>query len=198
MKHFIQIMSPKPNTTILDVGGYPGTWEKTPINARITTLNIHAAEPRPSQFSSLIETVVGDGCNLPYEDKAFDIVFSNSVIEHLSTFERQVAFAHEARRVGKALWIQTPARSFFIEPHLMAPFVHYLPMTIQKKLLRRFTLWGLLGKPSSEEIDTILSEVRLLSKSEMRQLFPDCKILHERFVGFTKSLIALRLTSCKD
>ena len=189
MERFLKMMSPKPNATILDVGGYPSTWESLPIKAQVTTLNIHPAEPVPP----VVRTIVGDGCNLPYNEKAFDIVFSNSVIEHLGSFERQVAFANEASRVGKALWIQTPARSFFIEPHLLAPFIHYLPKSVQKRLLRYFTLWGTFGKPTREEVDAFLSEVRLLSKSELCELFPDCRIIHERFAGLTKSFVAIRL-----
>jgi SAM-dependent methyltransferase len=190
MERFLKMMSPKANATILDVGGYPSTWESIPIDAQITTLNIHPTEPMPP----VNRTIVGDGCNLPYGDKTFDIVFSNSVIEHLGSFERQVAFANEASRVGKALWIQTPARGFFIEPHLLAPFVHYLPKRVQKRLLRHFTLWGILGKPTPADVDAFLSEVRLLSKSELRKLFPDCQILHERFAGLTKSFVAIRLS----
>jgi hypothetical protein len=36
-----------------------------------------------------------------------------------------------------------------------------------------------------------LDEIRLLSASEMRQLFPECEIRNERFLGlWTKSYIA--------
>ena len=101
---------------------------------------------------------------------------SNSVIEHLSSFERQQAFASEARRVGRALWIQTPAKEFFIEPHLLAPFIHYFPVSFQRRLIRHFTIWGLVTKPSPAAIESFLQEVRLISFGEMQQLFPDCKI----------------------
>jgi hypothetical protein len=189
MERFLKTMNPKAHMTILDVGGYPSTWQSLPIKAQVTTLNIHPAEP----VAPVIRTIVGDGCSLPYGDNGFDIVFSNSVIEHLGSFDRQIAFANEASRVGKALWIQTPARGFFIEPHLLAPFVHYLPKRMQKRLLRHFTLWGIFGKPTPADVDAFLSEVRLLSKSELRKLFPDCQILHERFAGLTKSFVAIRL-----
>jgi hypothetical protein len=193
MERFLRKMTPNADTTILDIGGYPSTWQGLRIESQITILNIHPIEP----MAPVVRTIVGDGCHLPYDETTFDIAFSNSVIEHLGTFERQVAFANEARRVGKALWIQTPAKIFFIEPHLLAPFVHYLPKRAQKRLLRYFTLWGILGKPTRQDIDAFLSEVRLLSKSELSELFPDCQIIHERFAGFTKSFIAVRFAPPK-
>ena len=119
-------------------------------------------------------------------------MFSNSVIEHVGTFARQKSFANESRRVGKALWIQTPARSFFIEPHFLTPFIHFFPQPVQSRLVRNFTLWGVLARPTREEAKQFLSEIRLLSKSEIELLFPDCDIVRERVVGLTKSFIAVR------
>jgi hypothetical protein len=122
-------MQPADDCTILDIGGYPGTWKDFPHKPSVTTLNLHPVDFVQTPDLPPIRTRVGDGCKLDYADASFDIVFSNSVIEHLSSFERQQAFASEARRVGRALWIQTPAKEFFIEPHLLAPFIHYFPLT---------------------------------------------------------------------
>ncbi|WP_044195088.1 class I SAM-dependent methyltransferase [Oscillatoria acuminata] len=46
-----------------------------------------------------ISWVVGDGKKIPFEDSAFDIAFSNSVIEHLETWENQLQFTSEVQRV---------------------------------------------------------------------------------------------------
>ena len=142
--------------------------------------------------SGVCELVVGDGCALPYADMSFDIVFSNSVIEHVGSWERQQAFAAEARRVGRRLWVQTPAREFFIEPHLITPFFHWLPYVWKRRLMRNFTGRGLIERPEMPSVDAFLAEVRLLTFDEMRALFPDCTILRERFLGCTKSYIAVR------
>jgi len=56
------------------------------------------------------------------QDGEFDLVFSNSVIEHVGDFERMRQFVHEARRVAKSYWIQTPSKWFPIEPHCGMPF----------------------------------------------------------------------------
>lgn len=192
MRRFLSRMKPTANTKILDIGGYPATWDYVPIDSLITILNVHPIKPPSSPPHRPIKTMVGDGCHLDFEDGAFDIVFSNSVIEHVGSFDRQFTFATEASRVGKALWVQTPARGFFIEPHLLTPFIHFFPRAMQKRLLRHFTLWGVMTKPTPEKVDDFLRKVRLLNKPEMQQLFPDCRIVHERFAGFTKSYIAVR------
>ena len=192
MKQFMLCLRPTPETTILDVGGYPETWENPRIDSNITLLNIHPIDLSKRTSNFQMKAVVGDGCRLDYKDKEFDIVFSNSVIEHLGTWERQMAFAREMGRVGRALWIQTPARGFFMEPHLLTPLIHYFPRAVQKRLLRHFTVWGLITKPSPEQVEGFLNEVRLLDEKEMKQLFPGCEISKERIAGLTKSLIAIR------
>lgn len=192
MQRFRDELKPSAGTRILDVGGFPGTWREGSGGASIEILNRHEIDAPDPDFPAEIDLVIGDGCALDYEDDHFDVVFSNSVIEHVGSWERQQAFAAEARRCGRALWIQTPARSFFIEPHLIAPFVHYLPHALQRRLLRHCTPWGLITKPSREQVDAFLRDTRLLGHDEMRALFPDCTILRERLFGMTKSYIAVR------
>ena len=136
--------------------------------------------------------LLADGRQVCCADRSFDICYSNSVIEHLFEFEQQKRFADELRRVGRRVWVQTPARSFFVEPHLVTPFIHYLPKRLQRKLLRNCTLWGWLTRPSRERVDEFLREVRLLGFREMKALFPDCRIERERFLGWTKAYIAVR------
>lgn len=136
--------------------------------------------------------ITGDGCALSFQNGSFDIVFSNSVIEHVGSWERQLAFAAEARRVGRRLWIQTPAREFSLEPHQIAPFVHWLPLSLQRHLIRWATIWGWLTRPTQEHVDSFLAEVRQVRREETMLLFPDCEILTERFLGLPKIYIAVR------
>lgn len=190
---FLNRINPQSNERILDIGGYPATWEgHQGIASEIHIANIHSISPpeNPGNF----QFQVADGCSLPFADQSFDILFSNSVIEHVGDFERQKAFANEARRVGKKLWIQTPAREFWIEPHYMTPFIHWLPRSWQNRLMRNFTVWGWLTRPSQQQITDSLNEIKLLRHAEMRQLFPDCEIRREKvlFGLLTKSYIAVR------
>ena len=94
--------------------------------------------------------------------------------------------------MGRGLFVQTPARRFFFEPHLLTPFVHWLPRRWQRRLLRNFTVWGWLARPVPAQVERHLVETRLLGLGEMRRLFPDCEIRCERFLGLTKSYVAVR------
>ena len=126
------------------------------------------------------------------EDNKYDIVFSNSVIEHVGEWKDQQAFAREVRRVGGKLWVQTPARECPFEPHYLAPFIHWLPKHWQKRLIRWCTVYGWVQRPSPEDIAEMVTSIRLLTKSEVKALFPDCEILVETLWGvFPKSYIAV-------
>ena len=173
---------------ILDVGGYPSAWKDSGPGGPVTCLNVDIAEGSAGRFTC----VRGDGCRLPFADRAFDVAYSNSVIEHVGTHEDQRRFAAEIRRVAPRLWVQTPNRRFPVEPHLVAPFVHFLPRRLQYILARWATPWGWENRPSAEQARAFVDGIRLLTHAEMRALFPDCEILRERWLGMTKSFIAVR------
>lgn len=192
---FNRLINPKPTDILIDVGGYPGEWTYLPqIPKRIDCLNIHpigwSEESAPNHH---ITTVVGNGCALDYPDNHYDILYSNSVIEHVGEWERQCDFASEVRRVGKKIWIQTPAFSCPIEPHFFALFVHWLPIRVRRIWVRWLTPWGWLNRPSQKEADRLVYEIHLLTKRQVRELFPDCKILTEKLLWILpKSYIAYR------
>jgi hypothetical protein len=187
---FLRTFRPTDDTTILDVGGFHWFWKEIDCPARITCLNVDIPVDGPD--GSRFVYVKGDGRKLPYADNAFDIVFSNSVIEHVGAYEDQVRFALEARRVGKRYWVQTPNRRFFIEPHFLSPFIHYLPKAWQTKLVRRFTPWGWATRPTAMQAEDYVRSIRLLTLAEMKKLFPDAEIMKDRFLCMAKSFVALR------
>ena len=181
----------QPQERLLDVGGDPLFWAEAMLPNPTTVLNEKLppdAETRWPRFTFRI----GDACALPFADDEFDVVFSNSVIEHVGTWEQQMKFAAEARRTGRKLWIQTPAYEFFMDPHLLTPFIHWLPVRWQRRLFRNFTVIGLILRPSIADVDTFLARTRMLKRHEIPLLFPDCEILEEKFLGMTKSYIAMR------
>lgn len=191
MHRFIEDFHVTPETRVLDIGGTIYNWILTPVRPKLTLLNMpRASEPAPEG----VDRVAADGCVLPFPDGAFDVVFSNSVIEHLTTSERQQQFANEVMRVGKRYYVQTPNRWFPVETHLLTPFVHYLPKRWQAPLVRRATVWalvtGIKGDRRRFYIEHYLRDVRLLGWREMQTLFPQATIVSERFLGFGKSLIA--------
>jgi hypothetical protein len=192
MATFLAALNPTGDTSILDVGGTPATWSDLPVRPRVVILNM----PRESEAFDGMLCVGGDGCALPFRDQAFDIVFSNSVIEHVGCWEKQQRFAAEVARVGRRYWVQTPNRYFPIETHLLTPFLHLLPRSWQLRIAPRFTVWSMLTGVSREQrewyVRHFLDDIRLLDASQMVRLFPGARIIRERAGGFVKSLIALR------
>jgi SAM-dependent methyltransferase len=179
---------------ILDIGGDADYWRAfahlwRDLSLQITILNLYPPDERSQGF----EYRQGDGCNLKgIEDREFDVVHSNSVIEHVGDWSRMVAFAIEIRRVGKRYFVQTPNFWFPIEPHVRLPAFHWLPEQLRYRLLIRRS-WGFIERSSDlaaamDELD----HMRLLDRGQMRVLFPDAVIERERLMGLTKSLMAIR------
>ena len=136
--------------------------------------------------------VLASGLTLPFGDRSFDVCFSNSVIEHVGDARARADFAREVRRVSRRYWVQAPNRRFPLETHFVCLFLHWLPFQITRRLIRNFSLWGWLIKPSQVDVDKALGTLTLLDEREMRELFPDATIIKERFLGMVKSLIAVR------
>jgi hypothetical protein len=189
MRQFAEAFKLRPETRVLDVGGTPYNWSLLPFQPRLTILNITAPPDR-----SGADYLVADGRQLPFRDGEFDIVYNNSVIEHLGDYASQRRFAAECRRVGRSYYVQTPNRNFFFEPHYIAPFIHWLPKAIRRRLVRYATLRGWMTRPSQAQVDALVAEIRLLNERELRELFPDATIWRERFAGLTKSLMAVGAT----
>jgi len=165
--------------TILDVGGAYDMWPMAGRREGIIILNIE-----PPQQTGGFDTVVGSGCELPFADRSFDLVFSNSAIEHVGSRENQFAFAREMMRVGRRIYCQTPSRLFPIDPHLSALFLHWLPASwLKPRFLRYFTLNGWLWKRPYHY------DVVWISKRQLRSMFPGCTIRTERFLLLPKSFI---------
>lgn len=126
------------------------------------------------------------------KDNEFDIVFSNSVIEHVGK-EMQMLFAKEVLRVGKKSWIQTPYKHFPIESHFVFPFFQYLPKKIQNILALKWPYSHyIIQGIQKEEILNELNKLKLLSINDMGNIFKDSKIIYEKYFGLIKSIIAIK------
>lgn len=175
---------------ILDVGGLENYWTnrgwQNKDSVKITLLNLSQVK---TNFSN-IESVAGDATDLSqFEDGHFDLVFSNSVIEHLYTYENQRKMASEATRVGVKHFIQTPNKSFFIEPHYLLPFFQFLPKSVKYFILTKTPL-SRGRKWDTNFAKQYVDEIRLLSRKEMKILFPGSDLYDEKFLGLTKSFTA--------
>ena len=173
---------------MIDVGGLVTEWRDDP--RRITVVNLMP------QDNSRCTVIVGDGRHTGFADSAFDLAYSNSTLEHVGEWKDQKALADEVRRVGRAVYCQTPNKWFPVEVHYLTFFLHWRPQVLRNYFVARFlTGWGWLASPDRAEVKRYAKSVKLVSFSEMQQLFPDCRIERERFLGMTKSLIAIRKKS---
>ncbi len=183
----------KKPVTILDVGGKINFWENRGLtgnpNYIITIVNI---EKEKSKYGN-IKCKVGDATNLKeFENQSFDIVHSNSVIEHLHNYENQKKMANEVIRIGKKHIIQSPNKYFFIEPHYLFPFFQFLPNSIKYLILTKTKLSRLKKWEKSFAMQYI-NEIKLLNLKEMKNLFPKSNIYYEKFLGMNKSFTMYNL-----
>jgi hypothetical protein len=188
MRQFWQKFELRPQARVLDVGGTWYNWSFLSQQPDVTILNLNLPNEQNKQATWLI----ADARHLPFGDRSFDVVYSNSVIEHLENANNQQLFAMECGRVGQRYYVQTPNKHFPVEPHLLTPFIHWLPRRVQRRMLRNMTVWGLISRPS-QPCDNFLREIRLLDQHELQILFPDAAIWRERVLGITKSLIAVKI-----
>lgn len=184
---------PKP-VKILDVGGRPDIWEregfyKSELNCTITILN-------PEEIEINVPNIcvsVGDARSMTqFSNEEFDIVFSNSVIEHVGGYDDQQKMANEIQRVGKQYFVQTPNKFFPVEPHFIFPLFQFFPSWLKILLIRNFSLGNRTKASSIAEARETVGSIDLLSKQKFSTLFPRSKIFEEKILGLTKSFVAYR------
>lgn len=180
--------------SVLDVGGRPFIWELLKEHYQVTPKRLILLNTPDDGFvkgATDYTVEIADGRELPYADKSFDLVFSNSVIEHVGTHQQMAQFARECDRVGKQLYIQTPNRWFPLEAHFGAAFIHWLPRYWYKKLsfLSVRYLMALNNPEEKRHFEQEFETTDLLSEKQMRSLFPGKKIMAEKAMGLTKSFM---------
>lgn len=195
---------------ILDVGGTMMFWKSMGFDQlegiEIVLLNLEAAPVDSPYFTSL----AGDATYMPqFKDKEFDIVFSNSVIEHVGDDFQQESMAREIMRVGKAYFVQTPNLFFPIESHSCMPLYQFMPEFMRTLALYYFDITGggigrtiqawkarltfrrfeRLPHESWERCQSRVKGLRLLSRRKFQRFFPNGILYQEKCFGLTKSFI---------
>lgn len=185
---------------VLDAGGRAEYWNMLPEalgeRVELTILNFSAELEDYSATTAphvRYTNVTGDACAMPqYADGSFHLVHSNSVIEHVGSYAKMIAFANEVRRVGQTYYVQTPNFWFPIDPHNAFPLLHWLPDPVRINIAARFDI-GLARRTDFTGAATRLDACRMISPKMLRALFPDADYASERFaLIFRKSLIASR------
>lgn len=178
---------------VLDIGGTISYWRALePLwcarHLDVTIVNIVESEPSDE---GVLHIRLGDARSLDYADNSFDVIHSNSVIEHVGHWLDMIAMAREVRRIAPHYYLQTPNFWFPIEPHYRTAFMHWYPESMRAGMLLRKKR----GFVSADTFDSAMRNIQsanLLTARQMAALFPDAEILREKFGPFTKSLIAIR------
>lgn len=170
---FLALTGVTPRTRIVDVGC--GALGLRGLAPELDVTGVDVAD-RPGYPGPFVRADAGE--RLPFDDGAFDLAYSSSVVEHVAP-ERRAAFAAELRRVARGWWVQTPAFSFPVEPHALLPAAHWLPPRARRAYWR-------LGAAGAWE------EIHLLRRGELAALFPGGEVVAERLGGLAKSWISVR------
>jgi hypothetical protein len=195
LKNGIEKLIQKDHFKILDIGGDIQYWKNIGWQhpaCKIHLLNLYESkvpENETHQFSSS----VGNGLSLEYKKGEVDLIFSNSVIEHVGSYENQQIFAGEVRRVSDKYIVQTPSIWFPLEPHSLIPLFQFLPHPIRALLIMTFNI-NYFPKAKTYKAAIIVSHSTLMfTHKRFKQLFPEAEIQVERFLGIPKSYTAIKL-----
>jgi len=191
------ILEKRGRAEIIDLGGTEGYWRigreyladnRGRITITLVNTEIQSVD-QPELFRYLQASATDQ--NL-FANRRFDMVHSNSVIEHVGGWRDMELFARNTRRLATHYYVQTPDYWFPYEPHFRFPGFQYLPEAVRVKLIMRFPLGFFDRIADREEAWDIIRHHRLLSTRQMRVLFSDGEVFHEKFAGINKSIIAVR------
>jgi hypothetical protein len=176
------------NMSVLDLGGTAISWRVLGLRPKsVTLVNLDDAGDPPEPW---IEHIREDACVGGFGK--FDLVFSNSLMEHLGGHARRARFAEVVRESAPSWWVQTPYRYFPIEPHWIFPFFQFLPFRARIAVTQHWRTLHMDSTPGRAQAAELVASVELISTTEMRMYFPESDIWFERIAGAPKSLVAIR------
>ena len=195
LKNGIEKLIQKDHFKILDIGGDIQYWKNIGWQhpaCKIHLLNLYESivpENETHQFSSS----VGNGLSLEYKKGEVDLIFSNSVIEHVGSYANQQIFASEVRRVSDKYIVQTPSIWFPLEPHSLIPLFQFLPHPIRALLIMTFNINYFPKAKTYKAAIKVSHSTLMFTHKRFKQLFPEAEIQVERFLGIPKSYTAIKL-----
>lgn len=182
---------------IIDIGGTKTYWNILPVSyllerkVHITVVNLPSDSQLPKN-DDIFSFVHGNGCNLEaFSKNSFHLAHSNSVIEHVGSRENMQLFSKEIKRVAEQYYLQTPNYWFPVEPHFMTPFFHWFPRAFRARLLMHFKLGWYPKANSLEGAIGMVETCDLLSKNDLKKLFPNAVFYKERVGLLTKSFVLI-------
>jgi hypothetical protein len=174
---------------VLDLGGTAHTWRVPGMRASsVTIINIDQGVESPDE--PWLEMLHADACAGSFGK--YDLVFSNSLMEHLGGHARRQQFAEVTQESASSWWIQTPYRYFPIEPHWVFPGFQFLPFRMRLMICQHRNTLNVPACKDRAEAAELVASTELISATEMRTYFPTSEIWFERIAGAPKSLVAVQ------
>jgi hypothetical protein len=173
---------------VLDLGGTALSWRTTGLRAKAVVLVNLDDVGQPEE--PWLTHIRADACSGDFGK--FDLVFSNSLLEHLGGHARREQLVEVIEKSAPRWWVQTPYRYFPIEPHWVFPGFQFLPFRTRVAITRH---WNVGHQPATTDkaaAAKLVASVELVSATEMRSYFPTSEIWFERFAGVPKSIVAIR------
>jgi len=184
----------KGSLKILDIGGEYAYWQHLGWkneNCTIYLLNLNL--PPETKDIPGFRFIAGTAINLPYQAGDFDLIYSNSVIEHVGSKQNQEKFSEEVHRVCDKYIVQTPSLWFPLEPHSLIPLFQFIPHALRAFLIMWFNINYFPKAKTYQEALQVSKSTLMLTKKEFRKLFPDAEIYVEKLYGIPKSYTAIKL-----
>lgn len=200
-QRFLRDCAVSAGDSILDLGvtsdrsysssNYLEAWH--PHKGNITAAGLDDASFLERQYPGM-RFVYANGTQLPFRDRAFDVVHSSAVLEHVGGHTEQATYVRECVRVARrAVFLTTPNRWFPVEFHTSLPLLHWLPKRHFRGLLRRL------------DMDFFADErhLNLLSRRELGSLAPDDRayafeVTHVSLLGWPSNLLLVGLRAAAD
>lgn len=192
-----RVLAEKGHAEILDLGGTEKYWligeDFIHANRKRLRFTIVNNERQSVEKPDLFEFRFASATDpLLFRGRQFDLVHSNSVVEHVGAWRDMAMFAANVRRLAPRYYVQTPNYWFAYEPHFRFPGFQYLPERVRVEMLMRLSLGFFQRIEDRAEAEQVVHHHRLLSTRQMRALFPDASVSHEKVFGLNKSIIATR------
>ena len=117
--------------------------------------------------------------------EGFDLVFSNSVLEHLEPGKRLQDLCDRIEEAA-SYWIQVPAPAFPVEAHCRELFWWRRSAAARA---RKIKAWNEAG---NSFMARQMATTHPISRDVLRSLLPGSEIAVERLAGWPKSYVAFR------